>query len=158
MLLMELTDMLGARQHQIQMKQVARGGELDQSEHTRQLKAADQKGQVSVRETETEMAVHGANLQRQRDDQQLQQEMIASQTQSVVQQATAISPHLVTALERLADEKLLSSLAAGFGEFAAAKGVGLLASARQFFDFLPDDKLRVLRHVGGKPAKEEQGQ
>lgn len=148
MLLMELNDTLHAREQQIQLLQVSRGLELDQTEHGRRLKSTEHAALVSARETETELAIHAASLQRQKDDQDLRLQMIGSQTKSVVEQSKAISPHLVTALERLADEKLLSSLAVGFGEFAAAKGVGLLESARQFFDFLPDDKLRVLRHIG----------
>jgi major vault protein len=148
MLLMELGDGLKAREAELQMLEVNRGVDLDQATHARQLKGAGQKGLVSAKETETEMAIHAASLKRQQDDQALRVQMIASQTESVVEQARAVSPHLITALERLADEKLLSSLAAGFGEFAAAKGVGLLESARQFFDFLPEDKLRVLRHIG----------
>ena len=91
---------------------------------------------------------HAAAVQQKQDDQELRLQVLRAQTGAVVDQAKAISPHLVTALERLADEKLLSSLAGGFGEFAAAKGVGLLETARQFFDFLPDDKLRVLKHMG----------
>lgn len=39
----------------------------------------------------------------------------------------------------------------GLGEAAAAKGVGLLELARPFFDFLPADKLQMLRH-SGEPA------
>jgi hypothetical protein len=81
--------------------------------------------------------------------------MVGVQTEAIVDQAKAISPHLSSALERLADEKLLTSMATGFGEIAAAKGVGLLESARQFFDFLPDGKLQVLRHVDGPGDGEE---
>ena len=87
---------------------------------------------------------------------ELKLKLIASQTQSGVDQATAINPHLVMALERVADEGLLCSRAGGFGECAAATGKGRLKSARQLLGVVCEDELQLLYHEG-RPDEPDYG-
>jgi major vault protein len=79
--------------------------------------------------------------------------MLEAITKSTVEQATAISPHLVSAIQRLADETFLGGAIKGFGELAAIKGAGILKTAQEFFDLLPENSnVHLLQNIG-QPAK-----
>lgn len=136
------------REQEAALKAVERAQALEQAKQEQLRVEAALRQQVAELESQTEQLLHQAMIAQRAEELRLEQEQLASQTAAVVEQAHAISPHLVTSLERLADEKLLGSLANGFGELAAAKGVGLLETAKQFFDFLPEHKLQVLHHTG----------
>lgn len=151
--LMVMEDEFLSKDHQQKVAAVQHHQEVDSEEYKRSLAKAEGSQLVVGKQTETEQLRHQAALLRQKEEQQLRLQAVEAQTSAIVQQANAISPHLTSALERLADEQLLSSLAGGFGEFAAAKGVGLLETAKQFFDFLPDDKLQVFKHMGDSERK-----
>jgi major vault protein len=152
--LLALQDEVRRAEQEVNLAALARRRDLEAADRARRLAEIEGAQAAGAREIEIEGARHQASLGRRRDEQELALLQLAAQTRAVVDQAQAISPHVAAALERLADEKLLTALAGGFGELAAARGVGLLESAKQFFDFLPEGKLHVLRHVGPvEPAK-----
>jgi hypothetical protein len=79
-----------------------------------------------------------------------------AKVEGAVKQAQAYSPHLVEALRRLGDERLLASLSENFGELAAVEGKGLLETAKKFLDFVPSSLVPTLKNgtavLGGEDA------
>lgn len=98
---------------------------------------------------------NAADLAECAERQQLDTALLAAQTSARVAQATAFSPDLTAALQRLGDAQLLSSLAENFGELAAVEGKGLLETARKFLDFVPQSSLPVLRGPAGRAARSD---
>ena len=144
--ILALEEQLRQHRQEVALHEVQRAQTLEQAKQEQKREEALLKQKVTEIENQTEQLLHAALMEQKAEELRLEKEKLAAQTASIVEQSNAISPHLTMALERLADEKLLSAMANGFGEFAAAKGVGLLETAKQFFDFLPEHKLQILHH------------
>ena len=113
---------------------------------TREHELADAQRRLAVREQElaADAADHRLQLLRRAELQELELRRLEAQVKAGVTQAQAYTPQLVAALDRLTDQRLLSTLAENFGELAAVEGRGLLETARKYLDFLPASVMPVL--------------
>lgn len=125
-----------------------RSAEMERTRAERALADAEMELQVKSKQLETERALHLADLEKRGDLQSLALKDLEARVKAAVDQAQAFSPHLVMALERLADEQLLSALSTNFSELAAIEGRGILETAQKFLDFVPSTMLPVLKKNG----------
>ncbi len=97
------------------------------------------------RSDQTSQAEAEAEVSRQEALQQLELQALAARVEGAVQAAQAFDPHLVSAIHRMGDQRLLEGIAENFGELAAIEGRGLLETARKFLDFVPASLVPTLR-------------
>lgn len=123
--------------HRQSERSLERRLEAARGEHELSLELARTQAEVGELRRVSRLADHKLQLEEQRDTQALLLEELSARVEGTVRQAAAFTPQLVSALHRLGDQQLLSSLAGNFGELAAIEGRGLLDVAQKFLDFIP---------------------
>lgn len=136
----------------LEADRIRQAGELSKLNRQRELEEAELDLAVKARRIESDQAVHRSEVSKKADYLDLTLKELDARVGGAVEQAKAFSPHLITAIDRLADEKLLGSLASNFGHLAAIEGKGLLETARKFLDFMPSTMTPVLRKNGSEAA------
>jgi len=119
--------------------------------HDKEVVAAN--AEIAKMKQDIAAAEHQLQLSIQSDHQVLREKDLRAKVDAVVSQAQAFSPELTSALNRLGDAHLLSSLAENFGELAAVEGKGLLEMAKKYLDF--STAARLLPGLREEASEEE---
>ena len=134
---LELRAEVEQRAHALDAQRSERKANMEALAQALELGRAEAASKIRQSELALQRIEHESELERRRGQQALALEELEARVTGAVRQAGAFAPELISAVNRLGDAQLLSSLTANFGELAAVEGRGLLETARKFLDFVP---------------------
>lgn len=123
--------------HGITVEGHTRSREVIELQNMEKIMAVEAKLQEAKISIQNNMAAHNAEMEKKRQEQNLELESLGAQTNAIVERATCIQPELAHNLKILSESIDLSALVKGFGEMATIKGQGVMDTARQVMDLLP---------------------
>ena len=125
--------------HKIKVDDIQRRKE--ESAKDKELNMANIEAQVQItsKEIENNNLVHAAKVSHEKDFQAIEIDRLNSQTEAAVKQATCVQPELAHSMNMFRETLLIESLAKGFGNLAVIEGKGIVKTAKDFFDMLPQN-------------------
>ncbi len=131
----ELEAMLASKIHETAMAKRQHTVELELLERQAEIEQLAARETVVVKQLELKDRIHAQHMTEEQARMKLWLEELEGRTIAAERHATAFTPELVHAVNRLADEAVLRDIAENFSEIAAIEGKGLLETARKFLDF-----------------------
>jgi major vault protein len=141
----DLTESLRVINHEGRLAEAAREQESTERLNANDLTNAEARLLVTLKDTESNAAVHRFKLTQEQDKQAMEEARLVAQTNAVIARVESMSPQLEHAIRSFQEVIRLKSLTDGFGELAVIDSKGVAEKAREVFDLLPQN-LRV--HLG----------